>query len=172
MIVFMMHRSKNESAIGRAISGSYPISNILLQNWIWPWLGKKEKAFYNRKANKIALSPRNKHLTLSFICMITLLMVVLEIDPLLSLKTSLPTGWKNGFLYLSISPFFYSLYLMLTVNHHHTFSLSKAVHSRLYGSKSRRERERENDKGQKSFLYSDRYQIYYSSPFSLPVSIH
>ncbi len=111
---------------------------------------KKRNAFRNHKANKIALSPRNKHSSLSFIRTIESLMVVIEIDLLPSLKTRLLTRCKSDFflcLFISSIPPLplSSYYTMLTVNHHHhhTYALPQAAYNRLYGSKNQIDREKE-----------------------------
>lgn len=42
--IYTMHRSKKKKAdIVYVLSGSSPISNMLLQNWICTWLDKKEE---------------------------------------------------------------------------------------------------------------------------------
>ncbi len=69
--VYMMHRSKNAAVIVRIISGSSPISNMLLQSEydldVEKSNIKKRNTFRNHKANKIALPPRNTYSSLSFI---------------------------------------------------------------------------------------------------------
>lgn len=106
----------------------------------------------NHKANRTSLLSWNKHSSFPFIRVIESLLLVIEIDLLWSLRTRLPTEYKNAFspLFLSLSlPYFASYHSMLTVNHyHHSYFLLPALYNRLFRSQHQTARSRENEKNE------------------------